>query len=184
LKSTNAILNHFKTGYRCILLLHRNKDGCKGNAQRKSYKKISSCPEEWDEIVAEFSAIQEQAIIPYRIYASVNERDLNKAIHEFKKRQLAYDYGQTESDQKFYTDLNERFFSCMAAPGSRKETQFLFDCDDELIYEMVIEKVDKDLIIWDYPTKSGRHVITKPFNPKRLDPIHGLYRNDDMIFIK
>lgn len=178
---SHQVPDRFKTGYRCILLLHRNKDGCQGNAQRKCYKKISSCPAEWDEIVAEFTAIQEQAIIPYRIYASVNERDLKKAIHEFKVRQLAYDYGQTEGPQKFYTDLNERFFSCIASPGSRKESQFLFDCDDKDTYWKVIDEVPQDAIVYDYATKSGRHVITMPFNPKDLTVP---YRNDDLLFVK
>jgi len=181
IKMIHHIPEQFKTGYRCILLLHRNKDGGEGNVQRRATKKISTCPEEWDQIVEEFSVIQEQSTTPYRIYASINERDLNKAIHEFKRRQLAYDYGQTEADQKFYTNLNERFFSCIAAPGSRKETQFLFDCDNQQEYEQALEGIPSDCILWDYATKSGRHVITKPFNPR---PNTISWRNDDLLFVK
>ena len=177
----NHIPESFKKGYRCILLIHRNKDGGTGNVQRKSYKKISSGPEEWDAIVKEFSEIQENSIYPLRIYASVNERCLKKAIHEFKKRQLAYDYGQTEADQQFYTDLSERFFSCIAAPVSRAETQFFFDCDSEEEYELCLDQLPEGVIILDYPTKIGRHIITKPVNPKGKNLA---YHTDYMLFVK
>lgn len=170
----------FKEGYRGIMLIHRNKDGCKGNAQRKSFKKISSSPEQWENIVLEFKHMQQTSHEDFRIYSSVNPRNMQKAIHEFKRRQLEFDYGNNEELDEFYRDIDNRFFSCLMNPTCRSGSYFLIDCDTVKEYEESLRIVPKDLIVFDYETKSGRHLITHPFNPNEIKVE---IKKDDLIYI-
>ncbi len=106
----SAVPELFCEGVRGIILLHRNKDGEKGNAQRKAIKKISRNKQEWIEIIQEFKNLQQHSYSGHRIYSSVNSRNMEKAIHEFKRRQIDFDYGTEEERHWFYMDLQNRFF--------------------------------------------------------------------------
>ncbi len=170
----------FKTGYRGILLIHRNKDGCQGNAQRKSFKKISSSLEQWEKIVKEFGHMQNTSHPGFRIYSSVNPRNMQKAIHEFKRRQLEFDYGNNEELDEFYRDIDNRFFSCLMNPTCRSESYFLIDCDTDEEYQKSKDSIPQERIVFDYATKNGRHLITKPFNPNEIKVE---IKKDDLISI-
>lgn len=170
----------FKTGYRGILLIHRNKDGCRGNAQRKSFKKISSSAEQWEGIILEFRHMQKISYQGFRIYSSVNARNMQKSIHEFKRRQLEFDYGNNQELDEFYRDIDNRFFSCLMNPSCRCESNFIIDCDTDKEYRHAKETLCEDMILFDYPTKNGRHIISKPFNPNEfLIEV----KKDDLIYI-
>src|ERR1700691_1393239 len=92
----------FKMGRRGIMLLHRNKDGQIGNAQRKSFKIICNGISQWHEAVEKLNHLRMNCFTEHRIYASVNCRNMNKAIHEFRKRQLEFDYGNYLMQEEFY----------------------------------------------------------------------------------
>lgn len=171
----------FKMGYRGILLLHRSKDGEKGNAQRNAIKKISSCPEEFDACVAELREIQRTSHPTHRLYSSVNVRIMDKAIREFKRRQLDIDYEGDFIKGEFYSDIKNRFFSCLMNPLSRGESRFLIDCDTPEEYADALQ-IDKDLILYEYPTRSGMHLITKPFNPNSFN-LKADIKKDDLIYL-
>ncbi len=100
-------------GIRGVLLLKRNKDGQEGNVQRKGIKRISRCTDEWKDIVRELQLLKETSHKEHRIYASLNIRDMTKAIQEFKRRQLENDFGNLYELQNFYWDIKNRFFSCL-----------------------------------------------------------------------
>lgn len=170
----------FKDGVRGIMLLHRNKDGAVGNAQRKSIKKISRDPDEWQKIVCEFRDLQLSSYQNYRIYASVNSRDMSKAIHEFKLRQVAHDYGNLYELNWFYTDIQNRFFSCLMNPNCREQNIFLIDCDSEDEYQHAMRTIPEEFILFEYTTKKGHHILTRPFNPNeyKID-----FKKDDMMLI-
>lgn len=176
----DSIPNSFKEGYRGILLLHRSKDGLIGNSQRKAIKKISSNPNEWLETVKEFRELQEDVYPNHRIYASVNARNITKAIHEFKLRQVAVDYGNIDELNAFYSDIQNRFFSCFMNPGCKKENNFLIDCDSWEEFDFARNTIPEELIIFTYPTKRGNHIITKPFNPNEYNVE---IKKDGLIFI-
>lgn len=161
------IPREFKEGIRAILLLFRTKDGEEGNAQRKAIKKISRNADEWDKIVTEFADLKygTEQYKNHRIYSSVNPRNMTKAMHEFKLRQVSVDYGTEDELHWFYVDLQNRFFSCLMKPNCRAESNFLIDCDIEEEYEIALSLLPKEFILFDYPTRSGRHIICKPFNP-------------------
>ena len=170
----------FKDGVRGIMILHRTKDGETGNAQRKAIKKISRDKEEWLKIISDFRYLQQNSYQGHRIYSSVNSRNMEKAIHEFKLRQLHHDYGNLHELNCFYTDIENRFFSCMMNPGCRETSYFLFDCDSIEEHIRMVVRIPSDLICADYGTYNGRHILTRPFNPTpaNLEP-----KKDDLILI-
>lgn len=170
----------FKEGVRGVMLIHRNKDGHIGNAQRTCIKKISKNKEEWTEAVQYFERLQRLAFPLHRIYSCVNSRDMAKAIHEFKVRQLYHDYGNSEELERFYQDIQNRFFSCLMNPNCRKESNFLIDCDSEEEYECALKTLPKELIVYQYPTRNGHHIISKPFNPNEYQIE---IKKDDLIYI-
>jgi len=170
----------FKEGIRGILLLFRSKDGECGNAQRKAIKKISRNQQEWEEIIHEFRDLQKNSYPRHRIYSSVNSRNIEKAIHEFKSRQLSVDYGTEYERDWFYVDLQNRFFSCLMNPNCRMSSNFLVDCDSEDEYIAAKEKIPEEFLLYEYPTKNGRHIITRPFNPNEIQvPV----KKDELMFI-
>lgn len=171
----------FKSGIRGLLLVLRNKDGNIGNAQRKAIVQISQDIDQWHATVEYFQKLRECSQYEnHRIYASVNRRNIQKAIHEFKRRQLEFDYGNNIELDNFYIDVRNRFFSCLMNPNSRSESNFLIDCDTDDEYHNAIQKIPPFLILLDYKTKNGRHVITKPYNPHEINV---LPKKDDLLYI-
>ena len=159
-------------GVRGLMLMRRNKDnvcdvsdGGTGNVQRRAVKMISHNKTEWMSMINGLYQMQQTTHPGFRIYASVNPRDMSKTIYEFKCRQLDADQYCIRDRNMFYMDIENRFFSCLMNPFVRASSQFLIDCDSDAEYENALQQLDKDLIIYDYPTKNGRHIITKPFNP-------------------
>lgn len=184
------IPHDFKTGYRGIMLLHRTKDGAKGNVQRKSLKRCSSNADEWDCIIREFQYLKMTVseYQNYRIYSSVNSRNMDKAIREFKRLQLDTDYDNNCNKHGFYLDVDNRFFSCFMQPAQKSESNFLFDCDGSEVIYIVVRDYLKNLgfYLFSYPTTNGFHVISKPFDVSK----HALHlpscveiKKDGMIFI-
>ena len=177
----DSIPEMFKDSFRGIMLLHRSKDGEVGNAQRKAIKKISHNIEEWHEIISEFRELQTSSYPRHRIYSSINSRDMSKGIHEFKRRQLECDYGNLYELHSYYTDIQNRFFSCLMNPNCRAQNSFLIDCDTPEEYDHAILQLSQQHILFDYATKNGRHIITRPFNPNDVGNLD--IKKDEMLFI-
>ena len=172
----------FTDGVRGILLIKRNKDGETGNAQRKAIKRISRCTEEWREMIYELGILQLSSHSEHRIYSSVNSRDMTKAIHEFKRRQLDMDFGNLHELLSFYCDIKNRFFSCLMNPNCRAQNNFLIDCDSEEEYEHAeLQLRNKGLILLQYATKNGKHIVTNPFNPNNYGNMK--IKKDEIMFI-
>lgn len=177
-----SIPEMFTDGFRGVMLIKRNKDGEDGNAQRKAVKRITSSTGVWRKAICELQDKQKSTHEGYRIYASVNERSMSKAIHEFERRQLEARYGNLYEYNMFYTDIQNRFFSCLMNPNSREQNSFLIDCDSPEEYEFAkLQLRDTGLILWDYATKNGRHLITNPFNPNDFGNM--AIKKDDLMYI-
>lgn len=170
----------FKDGIRGVMLLHRNKDGETGNAQRKVIKRISRNKEEWHQIVHEFKELQQASYPAHRIYSSVNSRNMEKAIHQFKLRAVSVDYGNKEELTWFYVDIQNMFFSCLMNPGCRAQNNFIIDCDTQEEYQKAKELLPPEYFLYEYPTKNGRHIISRPFNPNEIKIE---VKKDDLILI-
>lgn len=161
--------SEFKQGVRIVMLVLRNKDGGLAKPDHGAKKIITMNEVEWDKAVAELKERAELNDIGERIYASVDARNVGKAIHEFKRRQLDADMYDESGKTKFYLDIKNRFISCLASPPSRASKLFLIDCDsDEELRHARGYEIVRDNWIHFYPTKNGYHVITKPFNPNLI----------------
>lgn len=176
----SKIPDEFKCGVRGIMLILRNKDGFIGNSQRKCFKKISRNIDEWNQIVCEFQSMKINGYGNYRIYSSVNSRNMKKAIHDFKIRSLSADYGFQEELDWFYKDIENRFFSCLMNPNARTSSYFLIDCDSDEEHLKATTTIPKHLILFEYKTKNGNHIICNPFNPEDFGII---IKKDAMIYI-
>jgi hypothetical protein len=179
----NELPKCFKEGIRVILLIHRNKDGNKGNAQRKSIKKISMNIEEYENIVFKFDYLRKHNpdYKDYRIYASLNSRNIEKAIHKVKLLSVENDYAREEEKLRFYTERENIFFSCLMNSDCKVDSNVLIDCDSKEEYLEALQFLPVKIILFKYETKNGHHIITKPFNPK-LYPILEI-KKDPLIYL-
>lgn len=171
----------FTYGARGLMLIRRNKDGEEGNAQRRSIKRITHSRKQWMDAVLELRDLQHTTHQGYRIYSSVNERDMQKAIHEFRRRQLETEYGNQYEHHCFYTDIENRFFSCLMNPNCRATNYFLIDCDTDEEFYKAHETIPPELFLFTYPTKNGNHIITRPFNPNDYGNIQ--IKKDEVMYI-
>lgn len=184
LNNIDEIPEIFTFGVRCIILILRNKDGGNRNAQRNSLKRISTNTLEWKKTIIELSHFRDALYPNHRIYSSVNERNMQKSIHEFKRRQLETDFGNQHEHAQFYIDIENRFFSCLSKPNCRAQNNFIIDCDSIPQHENSLVVLPNEFILMDYQTKNGRHLVTRPFNPNDycLIPEDAIHK-DGMMYI-
>ena len=182
IEDLHSIPEIFTDGYRGVLLLKRNKDGEEGNAQRKAIKTITRNSKNWKETIKELYELQQTSFQGYRIYSSINRRDITKAIQEFKRRQLENDFGNLYEFESFYCDIKNRFFSCLMNPSSRDQNNFLIDCDSQEEYANAeLQLRNTGLILFQYATKNGWHIITRPFNPNDYGNMK--IKKDELMYI-
>ena len=165
------IIKQFKNqsdGIRVVLLIHRSKEGGMNNKYKRHLRKIiTTNSNEFFQAIKDLKEIKDTDERPLRIYASCNNRDLNKAIRLFKEQQLATDYDPEEKLSSFYLDIKNRFISCLMNKACRNEKNFLFDLDevDDRSFHSIYNILEKQTeIVNYYQTKNGYHIITKPFN--------------------
>ncbi len=184
----DAILREFLDfthGFHVLFLIHRNKEG--GETNNTKYKKtIVRDSIEFRQTLREYVNEQVNSETPYRIYSSVNERDFNKAIRQFKYEQLDADYYDQIQKENFYLDVKNRFLGCLMQPAQRQTSWFLFDIDNvegKDVYGETLQMLDSELIIKSYPTKNGWHIITKPFNYTTLTLPEGVEIKKDGLLL-
>jgi len=180
----------FKQGIRMLMLTHRGKDGgVKTRPDRFAIKRITTNEEEFDEAFKDLKELKNKSPEPLRIYSSVNSRNIIKAQREFKQRQLEADYQDTDSRNKFYLDIKNRWISCLMKPNCRANTLFLIDIDEEVTDKDCSSYARKNLekigaeIVYEYPTKNGIHIITKPFNPNLFNSNFGEVKKDSLLLL-
>ncbi len=168
-KKVEAIFDEFKNftdGVRCLFLIQRHKEGGETN-NSKLQKFITRSPEEYKIALAKLVKEQLTSDATLRIYACVNPRNFNKAIHKFKVEQLDTDLYDQNQKENFYLDVKNRFIGCLMQPQQRAESLFLFDVDNvegKDIQGEVLSLIPNENIVKVYPTKNGWHVVTLPFN--------------------
>lgn len=178
MNEAEKIANRFDwltTGVRVLMLTLRSKEGGKSNKPDRIAKKYVSTNE--DEFVELLDKLIEQWTEGYRIYCTINSRDMEKAIRNFKQMQLDSEYQEQDVRYKFYNDVKNRWISSLMKPNARQDRLFLIDIDDDdrhrLKYQEVLKvlKESEFVEIWDkYRTKNGWHIITEPFNYKEVFP--------------
>lgn len=172
----------YKDGIRGVLLLHRTKDGGAGNVQRRSFKRVSRNADEWNLLVTEMESLRQSSPLwaDHRIYASVNPRDINKAIHEFSHRKVDSDNGSDDNRNWWYIDIQNNFFSCLMQPGAKKDSLYLIDCDTEEQFVQNLKILPAEIIDYTYPTKNGHHIITRAYWPHT--PVGEIHK-DGLIYV-
>lgn len=182
-----SLPDFLKSGYRILMLIQRNKDRAEGELRttdRKNLRVIVYGSEQFDQELARLSSLR---LPNERIYSSVNERSMHKAIRMFKERQLQNDYESTEHKEAFYSDIQNRFLSCLQNPSCKASSYFLIDVDHK-----IMDKVEatKDLlrkhteIVFEKETINGFHLVTKPFNPNAVEFLSLSIKKDDMLFVE
>jgi hypothetical protein len=153
----------FKTGVRVLTLTTRNKDLPE---TKLSISLVSYDPVEFDR---QYSFLREQLSRGFRIYASLGDRCILKAIRLFKERQLASEYDRDYS--KFYRNIDKAWVSALMSPRCENEKFWLFDCDSLADYETVQADIklhyDKPFVPYSYATKNGHHVVVQPFDKRK-----------------
>lgn len=162
----------------------RNKDGEGSSGDRAAKKIITNCEQEFNIALGLLIDTIEPG---ERIYSTVDARNFEKAIREFKRRQLERDYDNEVNRHGFYCDSFNQMVSCLQGPTARASSLFLWDCDsvDEYfnLSEELIKTVRLSVVAHSYLTKNGGHIITRPFEyPKLLDPkFHPLLQKNAMM---
>lgn len=187
IKNAKNIFDDFKqftTGYRVLFLIHRNKEGGGGN-NTKVRKIITRNEKEYLESLTELLNECYYSELPLRIYASLNERNFEKAIRQFKYEQLDADYYDQIQKENFYLDIKNRFIGCLIQPAQRKTSYFMFDVDgDWNTMDETLNELPNDLIIKQYKTKNGWHIITQPFNHTKCEfKKHTEFHKDGLLLL-
>lgn len=170
-KSICDEFSEFTKGVRVIQLILRKADG--GGANNDKVKKyISTNPDEFYQCLLQCLKYNALSDKNFRIYSSVNERDMDKAIRQFKQCQLDSDYDSPEIRDRFYTDVRNRWISAMMKPSSKKTSYFLLDIDTTDAGEARGKVAELGLNVYaNYATKNGWHMVVDPFNPQLMDGV-------------
>lgn len=176
----------FLTHTRVFFLMQRRKDvdgAPHDHMVRSVVKKISRNASESVGIIEEMLETVRTGT-HQRLYVSVNSRDINKAIREFKHRQLDHDYHAEDVRQDFYCDIKNRWISCLMQPSARASTRFLFDCDSVEQIAALENKLARSRIevFGRFDTKNGQHVVTAPHDP-RLTAVDGVTAAKDGLLL-
>ena len=158
----------WKEGIRVLMLVNRAKDGA---APRATILRISTDAVSFDKCWSQLITLSHKN---ERIYASAGPRDIVKAARKFKERQLDSEYDRDPMD--FYRGIDTRWKACLMSiiAQVKEEKVWLFDCDSEAEYELVIRELgrhypgDAKLVPYTYPTREGRHILVQPFNRSKL----------------
>lgn len=166
--------DQIKAGVHVQLLINRGINNANSCSKRWIRKLISTSNEEYDANCKELIDIQNEMKNPdIRLYASLNPRNMDKAILMFKHRQLDVNDNKKVA---FYKKINDSFVSCLMSPECKERKYYLVDLDTESniareLVEDLIATQGEDLIIFSYETPNGFHYVMKRFNVKILDGI-------------
>lgn len=160
-----AIYEHpeyFQVGYRVLMLVGRNKDGC----EPRRISRVSRGQEDFNRVLVELLQIARPG---ERVYASATQRDLFKAMKQFEIAQL--NARHSGSELSFYERLEDRWVSSLAKQESTlsDDRWWMFDCDTREDLDLVVKDlVSIDVSFYQYTTKNGTHVLCQPFNRTKV----------------
>lgn len=155
----------YAQGARVLMLKSRHKDGVE--KQRTILRTSFS----GDDFIKEMESLLAIMHPNERIYATAGARDERAAQRLFKERQLQADYDM--QPEMFYRSIQNRWISCLMDPKAQQGRLWMFDCDSAEDHAKVVNEL-KD-VYWPlmgdpymYNTKSGSHIIIKPFDKTTL----------------
>lgn len=161
--------DEFTTGTRFLKLLHRNKEGGPtSESKRRGGFAISHSPEEYYDALVRLLTLKTVSSKPYRLYASVNARDLLKAEHQFKIEMIEAEFAGGETREYFWKNGDSKWAGALMKPRARASSYFLLDIDggEETLAPVLKWLGEQGMdYVKQYQTPGGYHIITKPFNP-------------------
>ncbi|MGE3582866.1 MAG: hypothetical protein AB7J28_15800 [Hyphomonadaceae bacterium] len=87
-----------------------------------------------------------------------------------------------EDSGEFFRRINARWESALMQPTARAGKAWLWDCDTPESYEQTIAALPLEVVIYQYESVSGRHVITRPFDRRGLPPlVAGICKDNAMM---
>jgi hypothetical protein len=115
-----------------------------------------------------------------RIYSSLDARNIAKAAKHFKHAII--DDGDAET---FWQALPSRWESALMQPTSRSDKFWLWDCDTQGDEYHVRNSLPpgEGKEVYAYPTKNGAHIITHPFDMRRVPPEAARLRQDNAMLL-
>lgn len=173
--------------YFVVELMRRGKDNPDMPAANYHFKNYYiRKPEDLDKYENEIKTLCE--VLRLRAYASVNVKSFKQVsldtMAELAKRIANNDYRKTYAV----------FESCSGSYCYSEDKTWVIDLDDckmddkkvKKVYEILdhIKPYDTEKVITQFPTKSGVHLITRPFDIKRFDLVYGGCFNDETADIK
>lgn len=159
----------FTGGVRYLTLLHRSKDdGPATEYKRRGAYFVTHDESEYLDALVRLLTLKAVSSKPYRLYASVNARNMKKAERAFKRDMLEVDFEDGENKEWFWKRLPSKWVSALMQPGARAQTMFMLDCDGEgdvtapALMWLAKNQIE---VIKQYKTPNGWHIVTPPFNP-------------------
>ena len=97
-------------------------------------------------------------LLRLRAYFSINKKSYQQVMlntaNEYTRRLALRDYKKPHTIWE----------SCSGSYLGRKDKRWVVDIDEDMRKEDYIDLIGQDNILTEFPTKSGLHLITKPFN--------------------
>lgn len=160
----------FMDGTRLLLLKSRHKDGWVG--KERAITRASHFPEEFLNKLDELRTMIQPG---ERIYASASPRNIVAAARKFNEQLVASLLDPPAVRDHFYKTLPHRWYSALMQRecSIRDNKWWMWDCDDDRTLGMALSFVAvNNLPHRTYATKSGNHVLVRPFDvtlvPKAL----------------
>jgi hypothetical protein len=161
-----------------LLAIPRKKDNtnvtCESMQHRKVFKRVWSEPEEREKRLNELRAIA--GCYPeykWRIYETVNWRDLRKTWYEWQHTLLEWQRSDKECKMEWLDKVHSEWISAMMRPEScsSEEKLFMLDKDDKLQvpeFELLLQALNI-VVVEKYETPGGMHFLTEPFVIRQVD---------------
>lgn len=177
----------FTSGTRYLTLLHRSKDdGPATEYKRRVGWFITHNEADYRNALISLLGRQILSSRPFRLYTSLNARNISKAEKAFKMDMLTLDFDAGENKRSFWERLPEKWVSALMQPGSRSESMFMLDVDGEgdvtgpVLKWLAEHEVE---IIKQYKTPNGWHIVTPAFNPTEFDVPNCEIKKDGLLLL-
>lgn len=161
----------FTDGMRMLLLLQRKKDGGHNNEEQRIFESyVTKSKEDFKQKLFNLLLIKSTQKYPTRIYLSACERDVKKIIRNIEYELLDLHYADVERREASHMKILRAPRHFIMKPENAAEKLFMIDVDDKDGEDMMggalreMESLGVEEIIR-YRTKSGWHIVVKPFNP-------------------
>lgn len=161
-----------------LLLIPRKKENeeiaSEQMQHRKCFRKVWATPEEREVRIKELQAIA--GLYPeykWRIYETINWRNLRKAYFSFQQRILEWQRNDVKGEMEWLQHYNSEWVSNLMRPENKDKKDYCFlidkdDTEDNNMFESLLDKMSIE-IVKKYNTVNGVHYLVKPFDVSKLE---------------